>query len=151
LSTILTRSLLALALFLGLSPAASAQNRVWHFVKTHKAALVSDGLVAAAWYADAGATIYCQRSSTGCREQNPLLGQRPSAGAVLRYATGAAAGEILALHVIDKIAPDPLAKKVIRWFPTAAICGLELFNVQSNVDAAEFLQHQAAARARLAR
>lgn len=145
--------LLTFLLSLFLTPVMFGQTlsaEISTYIRHHKNALISDGVIFAAWEADAFSSIHCQKVSRGCIEQNKLLGNHPSNVSTITYATGMAGVTITSLHLIDYLLKnDPTAVKIVRWFPTAAFAGVELFNVKNNADVAEFFQNQQKARARL--
>jgi len=126
-----------------------AAKRVGHYINTHKELLVADVLVVAAWSADAASSVHCQRIA-GCTETNALLGKNPNEFHTWLAAMAPAAALITLDHLAVHFAPDKFDSHLF-WFGPAGLCGLEFFNVKGNVDAAEYLQRQSAARARLIR
>jgi len=123
-------------------------NRITHYVATHKELLISDTLVVFAQSADAASSVHCQRLP-GCVEQNPLLGKHPNELQTWAAAMGASATMITIVHLIRLLASNRFERDLSRGL-VAAICLREAFNVNSNANAAEFLQRQQAARLRLA-
>ena len=123
-------------------------KRVAYYVSTHKELLIADTLVVFAEAADAASSVHCQRLP-GCVEQNSLLGKHPNELQTWGAAMGFSAGEITLVHLIRYFAPDRFTRHIF-WGPVAAQCIREVWNVHSNVNAAEFLQNQRAARLRLA-
>lgn len=110
-------------------------GRVWHYIVTHKEVLAADAIAVSAWSADAASTVYDQHHCV-CIETNPLLGKHPSGGAIWSYGIGGAALQVSLNHVIWHYAPDHADRHLI-WFEMTPLIGEEVFNVYSNVQAAD--------------
>jgi hypothetical protein len=123
-------------------------KRVTNYVATHKELLISDTMVVFAHAADAASSVHCQRLP-GCVETNPLLGKHPNELQTWGAAMGFSAGMITLVHLSQYFASNRFERHLF-WSGVAPFCIREVWNVHSNVDAAEFLQHQRAARLRLA-
>jgi hypothetical protein len=126
----------------------SRLKRITNYVTTHKELLISDTLVVFAQAADAASSVHCQRLP-GCVEQNRLLGKHPNELQTWGAAMGFSGGFITLVHLSQVFASNRVERHLF-WGPTAAMCLREVWNVHSNVNEAEFLQHQQAARLRLA-
>jgi len=121
-------------LFSGL--ALNVQAGPWHYIKTHKELLASDGIVIGAIFADAGSSVYCQRNNPiGCYETNGLLGAHPNAGPTLALGSGIAGGMVLGNHLIWHFAPEKSDRHII-WFLTIPIAIEEGFTVKNNINVA---------------
>lgn len=110
-------------------------GRIWHYVVTHKEVLAADAIAVSAWSADAASTVYDQHHCV-CIETNSLLGQHPSEGALWSYGIGMAAVHVSLNHLIWHYAPDH-ADRHLLWFEMTPLVGNEVYNVYSNVHAAE--------------
>lgn len=110
-------------------------GQVWHYIVTHKEVLTVDAIAVSAWSADAASTVYDQHHCV-CIETNSLLGKHPSEGAIWSYGIGAAALHVSVNHLIWHYAPDHADRHLI-WFEMTPLVGNEVFNVYSNVQAAD--------------
>ncbi|HKQ88761.1 MAG TPA: hypothetical protein VJS43_18540 [Candidatus Acidoferrales bacterium] len=110
-------------------------GRIWHYIVTHKEVLAADAIAVSAWSADAASTVYDQHHCA-CIETNSLLGKHPSEGAIWTYGIGGAAVQVSLNHLIWHYAPDH-ADRHLMWFELTPLVGNEVFNVYSNVQAAD--------------
>jgi hypothetical protein len=138
---------LAIAVLLFALPTQAQFHKVGHYIKTHKELLVSDAIVIAAIGADVGSSVHCQSVSSGCIEQNPILGPHPTelqtSGVGLMVATAVITGNHLIWHYGKPLGGG---EQHMIWFSTIPIGIMETFNVKSNVDAAEQLQNNLRSR-----
>ena len=120
----------------------SPEAHISHFVRTHKELIVSDAIVIAAESADASSSVHCLHVSQGCTEENPLLGRRPSAGALWGSALSVSAGIVTMDHLIWhlNVNTDPDMRHLV-WLSSIPLGVFETINVKSNVDVAEGLQN----------
>ena len=117
-----------------ISPVASAQSRVGHYIRTHKRLLAADALLMAGWAADAASSVHDQRSGC-CIEHNPILGPHPSPAATWAYAMGISSLLITGEHLIwwagNKYG-DTAARDVLIW-PVPIAHGIsEFYTVRDN-------------------
>jgi hypothetical protein len=110
-------------------------GRIWHYIVTHKEVLAADAIAVSAWSADTASTVYDQHHCV-CIDTNSLSGTHPSDGAVWSYGIGAAALHVSVNHLIWHYAPERADRHLI-WFEMTPLIGNEVFNIDSNVQAAD--------------
>ena len=118
-------------------------NRFWHYVRTHKSVLVLDSLVVLAQSADAASSVHCQRIP-GCVESNGIVGKHPGPAALWAWSLGTAGTLVASNHLYwwqtGKRDARDLRPLMFLWNGPLVI--YQVFNVKSNVDAAEYLQNR---------
>ena len=136
----------------------SGASRIVHYVKTHKALLLSDAVIIAAQAADAASSVHCQKiRPVPCIDSSPTLGKHPTELATWGQDMGLAAFIVTADHGAVWLSnSDPEHYGAYRhfiWLPTIGIAGIEGPTVWNNVCVAEHDQkaRQAIARERLSR